>query len=582
MSELLVLTHTPLAGLSAWAPVLHAGLGGPWRAIDVPSGQPLPRSLEQVAGLVLLGGTMSAVEPDRHPWMRAEQALLTAAVEAEIPVLGVCLGAQLLGRALGGTVRRRPTPEVAAIALSRTAAGRRDAVVGAWPDGLPALFVHEDEVATLPSGAVPLLRGSDGVSAWRLGSAVAVQFHPEVDAATLAAWIGDPTLRRLLAPADPAALLARWQAASPAVVGAGRGLLRRFLTGPVASRRQAREGATVPGRAAGAAGPAAVAAPPGPPVVAHQRWTAADLRDRCRAQGRTVSVILPARNEAATVGRVVEVVRTALQERVDLVDELVVVDADSTDATADLARAAGATVVTQGEVLPELGTAPGKGEAMWKGLAATTGDLVVYLDADVADLEPHFVVGLLGPLLEDPGVQLTKAVYDRRLALDGTTRDSGGGRVTELLARPALTRWFPALAGLAQPLAGEVAARRELLVTLPFVRGYGVEVAMLIDVVTRAGVGALAQVDLGRRTHDHQELPALGRMAAELLEVIVQRREALDAGREPDVARTEVTLWQPARDADGRLQLERRVVGLDERPPLRTVPGHGRRHPSAP
>lgn len=574
MARLLVLTHSEQVGLSAWAPVLHVGLAGSWRTIDVPTGDALPRSLEAVAGLLVLGGTMSAVEPGHHPWMGPEQALLAAAVEADIPVLGICLGAQLLGNALGGAVVRRPGPEVAVRALERTDVGRSDPVTGGWPDGVPGLFSHEDEVAPLPPGAEPLLRGSDGVAAWRLGSAVAVQFHPEVDATTLATWIADPVLGEVLAPAGPDALLAAWQAATPAAVGAGRGLLRRYLDGPVADRRQALAPNHRTARIRRGSAPPDPPAPPGPPVLPHARYSATQVRDRCRAAGLTVSVIIPARNEAPTVARVVEVVRTALQEQVDLVDELVVVDADSTDGTGTVARAAGACVVAQREVLPELGTAPGKGEAMWKGLAATTGDLVVYLDADVADLQPHFVVGLLGPLVEDPTVQLTKAVYDRRLTVDdGETRDSGGGRVTELLARPALTRWFPALAGLAQPLAGEVAARRSLLAELPFVRGYGVEVAMLIDVVARAGPGAIAQVDLGRRTHDHQDLPALGRMAAELLEVIVQRRDALDAGRDADLACTEVALWQPIRDARGHLHLELAGIPVWERPPLRTVLG---------
>ncbi|MFP4311310.1 MAG: glucosyl-3-phosphoglycerate synthase, partial [Nitriliruptoraceae bacterium] len=354
----------------------------------------------------------------------------------------------------------------------------------------------------------------------------------------------------------------------------GRDLLRRFIEGPVAARRRER----APGRAR----PTVV---PGPPVRAHTRYTAAEVQARCRAAGHSVSVIIPARDEAATVGHVVEVIRRTLQDEVPLVDELLVVDSDSSDDTAEVARAAGARVVAQAEVLPDLGTAPGKGEAMWKGLAATTGDLVVFLDADVTDVQPHFVVGLLGPLLEEPQLQLTKAVYDRRLALEQATQDVGGGRVTELLARPALTRWFPALASLAQPLAGEVAARRSLLRDLPFVRGYGVEVAMLIDVVTRHGIEAIAQVDLGRRTHEHQDLAALGRMATELLEVIVGRRAALDAGDDrgpsggpapsergdPAIlapAPAEVVVHQPRRDGTGMVRLSPQVIRVEERPPL--------------
>ncbi|MFP4234742.1 MAG: glucosyl-3-phosphoglycerate synthase [Nitriliruptoraceae bacterium] len=574
MGDLLVLTHTPAAGLAAWRPLLLAGIAGPWRVRHVPTLKRLPSSLEDIAGLLVLGGTMSAVEPHRYPWMRAEQRLLAAAVAAEVPVFGVCLGAQLLAGALGGGVVRRSRSEVGVLGLTRTEAGRSDPLLGGWPDHQPALFVHEDEVAPLPAGATPLLTGSAGVPAWRLGSAVAVQFHPEVDPATLEVWIRDPVLGRVLADHDPRALLAAWQAAAPATVATGRDLLRRFIEGPVAARRRQR-----------GQGPVRPSVTAGPPVRAHTRYTTAEVHARCRAAGHSVSVIIPARDEAATVGHVVEVIRRTLQEEVPLVDELLVVDSDSRDDTAEVARAAGARVVAQADVLPDLGTAPGKGEAMWKGLAATTGDLVVYLDADVTDVQPHFVVGLLGPLLAEPQIQLTKAVYDRRLALEQATQDVGGGRVTELLARPALTRWFPALAGLAQPLAGEVAARRSLLRDLPFVRGYGVEVGMLIDVVLRHGIEAIAQVDLGRRTHEHQDLAALGRMATELLEVIVGRRAALDTGGdrvpsdgsvlgergEPEILAAtpaEVVVHQPRRDGRGMVRLYPQIIRVEERPPL--------------
>jgi glucosyl-3-phosphoglycerate synthase len=301
---------------------------------------------------------------------------------------------------------------------------------------------------------------------------------------------------------------------------------------------------------------------PGRPIVSHTRFDADRLRARLHANGERVSVVLPARNEAATVGEVVGTIRRTLVDRVGLVDELLVVDAGSEDGTAEVARAAGARVVRQADVLPHLGSTPGKGEAMWKGLAAARGEVLVYLDADIVDIGPRFVVGLLGPLLLDPGVQLTKAVYDRPLALEGQVHGSGGGRVTELLARPALALWFPALAGIAQPLSGEIAARRSLLETLPFVCGYGVEVAMLIDVAERHGVDAIAQVDLGRRTHAHQSLPALGRMASELLQVLAARRAG---GTELP---SELLLWQPVRDATGRLDLQPHVVAASQRPPL--------------
>jgi glucosyl-3-phosphoglycerate synthase len=313
---------------------------------------------------------------------------------------------------------------------------------------------------------------------------------------------------------------------------------------------------------------------PGPPIVPHTRYDPVELAARARAAGTTVSVVIPARDEEPTVAGVVSILKQGLMDRIGLVDEILVVDAGSHDRTAEAARAAGARVVRQADVLPHLGTAPGKGEAMWKGLAAARGDLLVYVDADLTDARPHFVTGLLGPLLHDEHILFTKAVYDRPLALGGTGEPSGGGRVTELLARPVLATLFPALAGIVQPLAGEVAARRELLASVPFVRGYGVEIAMLIDIEARAGIGSIAQVDLGRRSHAHQSLPALGRMSTELLQVALARRAALD-GRAPDAPAGDgtggVLLWQPRRTDDGGIAMRPTWVEATERPPLQDL-----------
>ncbi|MFB9204198.1 glucosyl-3-phosphoglycerate synthase [Nonomuraea spiralis] len=178
----------------------------------------------------------------------------------------------------------------------------------------------------------------------------------------------------------------------------------------------------------------------------------------------TVSVVLPARDEERTVGDIVTVIRRELVERAPLVDEIVVVDSDSTDATAERARAAGARVVAQNEVLPHLPRMTGKGEALWKGLAASHGDLVVYVDADLLDFGAHFVSGLVGPLLVNPGTQFVKATYERPYTgEDGVPRRGAGGRVTELVARPLLNMFWPELAGFGQPLGGEYAARRDVL-----------------------------------------------------------------------------------------------------------------------
>jgi glucosyl-3-phosphoglycerate synthase len=283
----------------------------------------------------------------------------------------------------------------------------------------------------------------------------------------------------------------------------------------------------------------------------------------------TVSVVIPARNEAAHVGEVVRALRVALQERVSLVDELLVVDADSTDDTGEVARRAGARVVRQSEVLPQLGTAPGKGEAMWKGLAASRGGIVAFVDADLTAFDPLLVARLIEPLLREPEPLLVKAAYDRPLHLEGHHDPHGGGRVTELLARPVLAALWPALAWLAQPLGGEYAARREVLEDLPFVRGYGVELGLLIDIHDRHGPERIVEVDVGRREHDHQPLDALGRMAAEILQVALRRADragilelAVEPGRQ---------LPQPRRSERGILGRRVALITSEERPPLRSV-----------
>jgi glucosyl-3-phosphoglycerate synthase len=289
------------------------------------------------------------------------------------------------------------------------------------------------------------------------------------------------------------------------------------------------------------------------------------LLERKHATGQRISAVVPARDEERTVGQVVAVLR-ALRDEAGLLDQVLVVDGDSTDATAEVARRAGATVVGQSQVLPEAGTAPGKGEALWKGLAACDGDLVVFVDADIEDVGPRFVTGLLGPLLTDERVAFVKATYDRPLRVGGETHPAGGGRVTELLARPLLAAFWPELAWIAQPLSGEYAGRRSLLEQLPFVRGYGVELALLVDIVELAGTEVIAQVDLGRRVHDHQPLSALGRMAAEILQTAVDRlaRQGRVVVTDP-LARQ---LLQPLRDAAGHLVLEAHEIGHGERAPL--------------
>jgi glucosyl-3-phosphoglycerate synthase len=290
--------------------------------------------------------------------------------------------------------------------------------------------------------------------------------------------------------------------------------------------------------------------------------------------GTTVSVVIPARNEEATVGAIVTAIRDAFMRSIPLVDELIVVDSRSVDRTADVARAAGALVVSQDGMTRGMPPMLGKGDALWAGLAAASGDVVAFVDADVDPFDPRFVSGLLGPLLTDPSISFVKGFYRRALTSGGHSEPDGGGRVTELVARPLLNLFWPDLAGFVQPLAGESAGRRQVLERIPFVSGYGVETAMLVDLLGFAGLDALAQVDLGERAHRHQDTEALGRMAAQIQLTAWSR--LVRQGRADGTSPLPSVLTQFRRGGEQPLpNLGREIVvsevGIDERPPLATV-----------
>jgi glucosyl-3-phosphoglycerate synthase len=274
------------------------------------------------------------------------------------------------------------------------------------------------------------------------------------------------------------------------------------------------------------------------------------------ATGTTVSACIPARNEDATVGFVVAAIRSALIEAAiassgtPLVDEIVVVDDHSTDDTAAVARAAGARVVDAATVLAHHGEGHGKGEALWKSVHESTGDIVVWVDADIVGFDPGFVLGMAGALICEPEVDFVKGHYRRP-----ETNGVGGGRVTELLARPLLSLYFPELAEIAQPLAGEYAGRRTLLEQLPFVVGYGVDVALLIDAMRVAGIDRIAQVDLGVRHHRNRSLDELGPQALAVGQAILDRAGVRAEGI--------AVLHRPGR--------EPLPVPMYERPPLNTL-----------
>jgi glucosyl-3-phosphoglycerate synthase len=269
-------------------------------------------------------------------------------------------------------------------------------------------------------------------------------------------------------------------------------------------------------------------------------------------------VVLPARECEATVEGVLA---TAVMPFADagLVDQVLVVDGASRDATMARAARAGAEVLAEDDLLAEFGPALGKGDAMWRALSVAHGDVVVYMDADTADPHPAHLLGLLGPLLADPTVHFVKAAFARPFRTAEGILENEGGRVTELMARPLLNLHFPALAGFAQPLAGETAARRGLLCAVPFATGYGVEIALLIDALRRVGLDGLAEAHVGTRQNRHQPLRDLGAMAFAVL-TAVERRIARDGA--PPVAAGLVQPWD-----DGAI----RDVPVTERPPLSEV-----------
>lgn len=283
------------------------------------------------------------------------------------------------------------------------------------------------------------------------------------------------------------------------------------------------------------------------------------VAERKTALGTTISVCLPAYNEEGTVGNIVGSVRRALVEQTHLVDEIVVMDDGSEDNTAAFAREEGAAVHRVDQVLPEVGPGRGKGNALWRSLAVTTGDLVVWIDADIYNFRPHFVTRLVEPLLERPETHLVKAFYHRPLHGAPT----GGGRVTELMARPLIGALFPHLARIVQPLGGEYAGRRSLLESVPFVEGWGVEIGLLIDVAAAAGIDAIAQCDLGTREHRNRPLEQLSPQAMAVLVTCLRR-----AGFPEDRVGTTLATFDDDHAA-------REIpIPARERPPMVTIPAY--------
>jgi glucosyl-3-phosphoglycerate synthase len=298
------------------------------------------------------------------------------------------------------------------------------------------------------------------------------------------------------------------------------------------------------------------------------------------AERPSTTLIFPARNVAGTIGTILSVVKD-LRDRTGLPDQVIVIDADSPDGTADVARAHGAEVYSENELMRAYGPAQGKGDAMWRALSVARGDIVMFADADTADFEEHFVYGTLGPLLADPQLHFVKAAFRRPFKQGEEKIPDGGGRVTELMAKPLINLFYPELAGFVQPLAGEFAARRDVLSRVPFFTGYGVEIGMLIDVFDQVGLSAMAQVDLGTRQNRHQTLASLSRMSSVVLRTVAAREGlgqrldgslgngALDNGV-PGLWEQPDTYLHAVATEDG-LRIDEHLNELVERPPLASL-----------
>lgn len=288
-----------------------------------------------------------------------------------------------------------------------------------------------------------------------------------------------------------------------------------------------------------------------------------------REQGLKISLGLPTLNEGATIGRILRIAREELQLRHPLLDEIAVVDSGSTDDTVAIARGLGVTVHDHREICPDLGSFAGKGEALWKSLYVLEGDIVVWCDTDVSNFHPQFVYGVVGPLLTDRRIGYVKGFYRRPLNFGGEEQTAGGGRVTELAARPLLNLFYPELSGLLQPLSGEYAGRRELLERLPFFTGYGVEIGHLIDILENFGLNRIAQVDLGIRIHRNQELFDLSKMAFAIMQVALKRLGDRHRMHLVEEVNRSMKLIHYQND---RFFLEVKEIEDLERPPMTMVP----------
>jgi glucosyl-3-phosphoglycerate synthase len=293
-----------------------------------------------------------------------------------------------------------------------------------------------------------------------------------------------------------------------------------------------------------------------------------------RKQNLTISLGLPALNEEKTIGTIIRVIKGELYDKHPLLDEVVLIDSGSTDRTVDIARALNVPFYVHQEILPEMGWHRGKGDALWKSLHVLKGDILVWIDTDIRNIHPKFVYGLIGPLLTEPKLKYVKGFYRRPIKKGDILLETGGGRVTELTARPLINLFFPELSGMIQPLAGEYAGRREALEQVPFFTGYGVETGLLIDILDKFGLYAIGQVDLDKRIHRNQPLTQLSKMSFAILQVIIQRLEERQKAHILQDISKSMKLIRHEKD---RFFLEMQEIGDQERPPMAQVKEYRKR-----
>jgi glucosyl-3-phosphoglycerate synthase len=303
-------------------------------------------------------------------------------------------------------------------------------------------------------------------------------------------------------------------------------------------------------------------------------WDILKLVKEKEKKGLKISLCIPTLNEEKTIGKEVLILRSELMERYPLIDEFAIIDSGSKDKTLEVASSYGADTYLASDILPEEGDKPGKGENLWKAIHQLKGDIICYVDADISNIHPRFVYGLVAPLIHRAEVQYVKAFYDRPLNYSSGLRSSGGGRVTEILIRPLFSLFYPELTNIIQPLSGEYAARREVLEIIPFPIGYGVETSHLLDLYLKYGLNAFAQTDLDRRVHRNQTTNALGKMSFGILQTFINRLHSQGKiDRIPDME----TFYRRFQVEDGSYNQLTQEVVEEERRPMIEVAGYQNR-----